>query len=436
MALIELGMSKKANTFSGIDRRDFIAFSAKAFLGVGLMPMAVRSTAFAGQESFSKGTAKNVIYLYMAGGMSHLDTFDTKPGSSQQGSTKTIGSNADGVRISEFFPELSRQMDKVAVINSLSSTQGAHEEGRYFLHSSYAKRGTIVHPGIGTWLAKYDGPRNPNLPSIVHVGNVNPGGGNGFLESRFAPLVIGNPEAGLQNSNMRAGVTEDEFHDALSLAQAFDVGFKSRYDQKKVNAYTDMYDDAVRLMNSADLEAFKLNKEPKLLREAYGKNPFGQGCLLARRLVEHDVRFVEVTLGGWDTHTNNFERVEEKSKVLDSAVATLLGDLSRRGMLEETMVVVATEFGRTPEINGNDGRDHSPTAFSCLLAGGGIRGGQVFGKTDDIGKHVIENKVEIPDFNATIAYGLGLPLEKTVYSDSGRPFKIADKGKPIADLFG
>ena len=429
-------MKKKLNTLSDIDRRDFIAYSAKAFLGVGLMPLSIRAKAFAASEEHVRARAKNVIYLYMAGGMSHLDTFDTKPGTDVQGSTKTINTNADGVRISEYFPQLAKQMDKVAVINSLNSTQGAHEEGRYFLHSSYTKRGTIVHPGIGTWLAKYDGPRNPNLPPVVHVGNVNPGGGSGFLEARYAPLVIGNPEAGLQNSNMRAGVTEDVFHDTLELARDFDASFQSRYGQRQVKAYTDMYDDAVRLMKSSDLAAFKLEEEAKPLREAYGDNPFGQGCLLARRLVENDVRFVEVTLGGWDTHTNNFERVGENSNVLDNALSTLLGDLSRRGLLEETMVVVATEFGRTPEINGNDGRDHSPTAFSCLLAGGGIRGGQVYGKTDEKGKYVEEGKVDIPDFNATIAYGLGLPLDETVYSESGRPFKIADKGKPILSLFG
>jgi len=190
------------------------------------------------------------------------------------------------------------------------------------------------------------------------------------------------------------------------------------------------------LMKSSDLAAFNLEGEDRGLRDSYGRNPFGQGCLLARRLVEHDVRFIEVTLGGWDTHTNNFERVAENANVLDGALATLLNDLERRGMLEETMVVVATEFGRTPKINDNDGRDHSPTAFSCLLAGGGVRGGQVVGATDGTGKNVVDGKISVPDFNATIAYGLGLPLEKAIYSSTGRPFKVADKGRPMTELFG
>lgn len=420
---------------SDMDRRDFLAYSAKAFLGVGLMPAMIRGTAFADEIALRRPTAKNVIYLYMAGGMSHLDTFDLKPGTEFQGATRAIKTNVAGLRMSGYLPKLSQHMDKLAIVNSMFSNQGAHEEGRYFMHSSYTKRGTITHPGIGSWLVKYDGSRNPNLPGVVHIGSPSPGGGNGFLEQRYAPLVVGNPEAGLQDSVRRKSMTEAEFSDMVSLTNAFDAEFHSHYKTKKVEAYAEMYDDALKLMRSRDLAAFEIDKESKSLREKYGANPFGQGCLLARRLVEHDVRFVEVTLGNWDTHTSNFERVEENAAVLDQAMATLLADLELRGMLEETMVVLATEFGRTPKINENEGRDHSPTAFSCVLAGGGIRGGQVYGKTDASGKNVIENRVNVPDFNATIAYGLGLPTEKTIYSPTGRPFRVADKGVPILDLF-
>lgn len=400
------------------------------------MPLAVRSSAFASATPARMPTAKNVIYLYMAGGMSHLDTLDPKSDRSVKGPVEAIRTKEAGIQISEFLPRVASQMDKLALLRSLSSTQGAHEEGRYFMHSSYTKRGTIVHPGMGSWLVKMDGPRNPNLPGVIHVGSPNPGGGSGFFEQKFAPLVIGNPEAGLQNSKIRKGTTEKEFEDTVMLTNAFDAEFHRKYNQKKTRAYSDMYDDAIKLMKSRDLAAFELDLESKVIREAYGNNPFGQGCLLARRLVEHDVRFVEVTLGGWDTHTNNFERVAENGQVLDQALGTLLADLDNRGMLEETMVVLATEFGRTPKINDNEGRDHSPTAFSCALAGGGIRGGQVYGETDTTGKFVKSEKVEVPDFNATIAYALGMPLEKTVYSPSGRPFRVADMGKPILSLFG
>jgi hypothetical protein len=218
-------------------------------------------------------------------------------------------------------------------------------------------------------------------------------------------------------------------------AQQFDEAFHQKYNQKNVRAYKDMYDDALRLMKSEDLKAFDLNAEPQAVRAAYGNNGFGQGCLLARRLVENDVRFVEVTLGGWDTHSNNFTSVERLAANLDQALATLLTDLDRRGLLEETVVALGTEFGRTPYINEDDGRDHFPQAFSGLLAGGGIRGGYVYGKTDARAERVEEGKISPPDFNATVAYALGLPLDQIVYSPSKRPFKVADNGRPIMDLF-
>ena len=161
------------------------------------------------------------------------------------------------------------------------------------------------------------------------------------------------------------------------------------------------------------------------MREAYGDDAFGQGCLLARRLVENNVRFVEVSLGGWDTHQGNFVRVPERCDILDRGLATLLEDLHRRGLLDETLVVVATEFGRTPDINQNVGRDHYPKAFSCMLAGGGVKGGTIYGKTDKEGREVAENKVMVPDLNATIGYGLGLPLDHVLYSPSKRPFTVA-----------
>ena len=233
---------------------------------------------------------------------------------------------------------------------------------------------------------------------------------------------------------MLRGFNDQSFEKSLALSNKLDRVFVEKYDLKKVRAYSDMYDDAVRLMKSQDLEAFDLSEEPEAMRNSYGDDNFGQGVLLARRLVERNVRFVEVQLGGWDTHQNNFSRVPERCAVLDQALSALLDDLFRRGMLEETLVVLATEFGRTPKINVNEGRDHYPKAFSCMLAGGGIQGGQTWGSTDENGVEVIENKVEIPDFNATIAYALGLPLDQIIYSPTRRPFTLSNKGQPITQL--
>ena len=231
------------------------------------------------------------------------------------------------------------------------------------------------------------------------------------------------------------GLTEEKFNRNLELAKKLDRSFVEKYDLAKVRSYADMYEDAVRLMRSKDLDAFDISKEPKEIREEYGKDNFGQGVLLARRLVEKQVRFVEVQLGGWDTHQSNYDRVSERCDILDQALSALLNDLHNRGMLEETLVVVATEFGRTPDYNVNDGRDHYPKAFSCMLAGGGIRGGQVWGSTDEEGREVVDGVTQIPDFNATIAYALGLPLDEIVFSPSRRPFTLSDKGQPLTQLF-
>jgi uncharacterized protein (DUF1501 family) len=221
----------------------------------------------------------------------------------------------------------------------------------------------------------------------------------------------------------------------MNLADELDQDFRSTFPHRNVKAYSDMYDNAMSMMKSEDLKAFDLTEEPEDLRKAYGKEAFGQGCLLARRLVERGVRFVEVSLGGWDTHAANFVRVPELCDTLDKGLATLLQDLNSRGLLKDTLVVLTSEFGRTPDINQNVGRDHYPKAFSAVLAGGGIAGGMTYGKTDKEGREVAENKVQIADFNATIAYALGLPLDQVIYSPSKRPFTIADKGQPITSVF-
>ncbi len=421
-------------------RRDFISGAAKTFLGVSAASQLGGKAFGAPGENTSPlkqvPTARNVIYLYMTGGMSHLDTWDPKPaGSEVMGLTKPVKTTADGVFISEYLPLMSRQMDKAAVIRSMNSTQGAHEQGQYYMRTSYTLRSSIRHPSMGAWLEKFQNRGNPSLPATVMIGNESRHPGAGFFEAKFAPLMVNNPEGGLKNVTRLERFTEEQFQDRLSLARQLDRPFEQAYDLGKVRAYTDMYDDAVKMMKSEELKAFDLSSETDALREKYGRGRLGQGCLLARRLVEHGIRFVEVTFGSWDTHNANFTRVPELCNELDAALATLLSDLEKRGMLRDTLVVLATEFGRTPEVNVNDGRDHHPKAFSCLLAGGGVKGGTVHGASDERGNNVAADPVSIPDFNATIGYALGLPLDQVLFSPSRRPFTVADKGKPLANLF-
>jgi hypothetical protein len=422
-------------------RRQFVTAAASSLLGVGLLP-GLSGSVF-GDEKAAKKTpmplrknpAKRVIYLYMSGGMTHLDTFDTKPGHENQGPVRELATNVPGVALSEYLPQLTNHADKMAIINSMTSTAGAHEQARYLMHTSYERRATISHPGIGAYMLKYQDKLNKDLPGSVFIGgNSRIDGGAGFFESSYEPLAINNPEDGLKN--IKAKFNPSNFRNNLDLSADLDREFHKKYNVKSTRAYTAMYEDAVRLMKSEDLKAFDLRQENKAARDAYGDNPFGQGCLLARRLIEHDVRAIEVSYGGWDTHQNNFVAVPERTSILDQAMAALLSDLERTGLLDSTLVVLATEFGRTPRINQNAGRDHYPKAFSCVLAGGGVNGGIKWGKTTPDGEDVDDKSMEPQDFNATIAYGLGIAVDRIVMSPSRRPFKVAHKGLPETSLFG
>ena len=426
------------NLKSELSRRHFVDRAAKTFLGVSALanlPEGLRAAGAGASKLKQLPTAKQVIYLYMSGGMSHIDTFDPKkPGTDVMGPNKRLTTKVDGMFFTDNLRRLRQHADKIAVINSMTSTQGAHKQGNYFMHTSYELRSSIRHPAMGAWTLKFQEKNNPEIPGNVLIGGDSNHPGSGFLESKLAPVALTDPAGGLRNGKMR--LNEDRFNFHLELANKLDQPFVEKYNQKNVRAYTDMYRDAITLMKSRDLKGFDISEEPDGLKDRYGNTSFGQGCLLARRLVEHGVRFVEVSFGGWDTHNSNFVTLPEKAEVLDEALSALLSDLARRGMLDDTLVVLATEFGRTPEINTNEGRDHHPQAFSCLLAGGGIKGGTVLGKTDERGSKILESPVKVPDLNATIGYALGLPLDQVIFSPSMRPFTVADKGKPVVGLFG
>jgi hypothetical protein len=419
-------------------RRQFVLGIAKSCLGVSVLPL-LDSKASAAFEGSSKAkqipTARNVIYLYMSGGMTHLDTFGVSPGADTMGDTKCIPTSADGIQLGDGLPTVAKFMHHGVVINSMTSTQGAHEQGNYFQHTGYTMRGATRHPTMGAWLQKFQGKGNPDLPGTVVISGDSKHPGGGFFEASFQPLVLNDPSSGLQYSTRPAALAESDFDYRLNLSAKLNADFEKTYNQSAVRAYSDVYKDAVKVMKSADLTAFDLNAESADLQSEYGDTNFGQGCLLARRLIEHGVRFVEVSLGGWDMHQDIYARLPEKISELDKALGALLGDLERRGLLSDTLVVLTSEFGRTPKINQNSGRDHYPKAFSSALWGGGVKGGQIYGKTDK-GIEVTENKVNVPDLNATIGYALGLPLDQVLFSPTKRPFTVADKGQPLTSLFG
>ena len=402
---------------------------AKTCLGVSAIMGAGDLTAY--EIPGKPASARHVIFLYMSGGMTHIDTFDPKPENADvMGEANAIATSADGIQIGHWLPETAKQMHNASLIRSLTSNQGAHQQANYLLHTSYQRRGTIKHPTLGSWVSRLSGKLNKTLPAQVRINGGSDVLGAGFLESKHGPLPLGNPSSGIQNSKAAKYLDETMYDGRLKTAQEFNKMFLGEYSQKQVRAYTDLYNDAVKLMSSKDLEAFDLTKETEATREMYGDDNFGQGCLLARRLVDTGVRFVEVQLGGWDMHNDVFGNMETRGATLDRGLSALLKDLERTGKLSNTMVVVASEFGRSPEVKaGRIGRDHHPTAFSAFLAGGGIKGGTVYGVSDERAHYVEEEGASVEDLNATIAHALGLKLEEIHYSPSGRPFKVAHDGK-------
>jgi hypothetical protein len=414
-------------------RRRILAHAARAALGVGFLDTvagATRGAAAAG----GKPAHANVICLFMKGAMSHIDTFDPKPGREEQGETRTIGTAVPGVSFGAGLPRLAALADRLAIVRSLSTETGAHEPGVYTMRTAYAPLGSIQHPALGAWALHAAGKRAGDLPGYVLVGNGNEHPGAGFLDPKLAPVPVADPKLGLENTRRPGYLSEKNFERRLALADRIDRDFRRAYAGPQVEAYNQMVREAVRLLGSDDLGAFDLSREPEAVRRRYGDGPFAQGCLLARRLVEAGVRFVEVEFGGWDMHRELFDELPGKVAQLDNAMATLLDDLAERGLADETLVVLVSEFGRTPRINENAGRDHHPGVFSAVLAGHGIRGGVVHGASDERGHSPAADGVSVADLNTTIAAAAGLPFDREFIAPNGRPFKIGGGGKPIATV--
>jgi hypothetical protein len=416
------------------ERRQFLSVAAKSALGVSLLPSLDQALLAADRKGASK--AKRLIYLFMSGGMTHIDTFDLKPGHENQGTTKPISTNVPGCQISEHLPTLASQFDKMAVVRSMNTQTGDHEGGEYLMRTSYEEIATERHPSIGPWVQRLLGRQSKSLPDTVMISPPANHPSAGFLDPTFNPLPIADPNRGLENTKQPEYLTDASFKKRKELIDKFDKGFRAKFKDKQVKAYTDLYSEASALLDSAELKAFDLTKEKSEDRDRYGRDAFGQGCLLARRLIENDVRCVEVNLAGWDMHSGIFDgsALPSRAAILDRAVGNLLKDLTASGLLKDTLVVLATEFGRSPEINSNAGRDHHPAVFSAMLAGAGIQGGQFYGKSDKAGHSVDENGVVPAQFNATIAKAMGLPIDEIITSPTGRPFKLANEGKPIDRL--
>jgi hypothetical protein len=439
-----------------LSRRDWMKLSAAGVVSYSLSGWLEDLADAAAAHPLRK---RACILLWMNGGPSQMDTFDLKPGHKNGGPFKEIATSVSGIKISEHLPKVAKQMKRMAIIRSMSTKESDHTRAAYYLRTGYVPQGGIQYPTLGSAVSKELGKGDSALPNFVSIAPapyLSPAAYSpGFLGPEYAPLMIGNNGYGFgpeRNYNQMLKVDDlqpsrdvdrKQVDARLTMLRGMQDEFVSRHHAVTAHSHRAAYDRAVRLMRSDASKAFNLTEEKDSLRDAYGRNLFGQGCLLARRLVERGVPFVEVTLSnitgaqsGWDTHFQNFNQVKALSRVLDAGWSTLMNDLAQRGLLKTTTIVWMGEFGRTPKIvPGRIGRDHWANSWTTVLAGGGIKGGQVYGKTSPDGMKVVENKVPVPNFIATVVKALGLDPIKQNMSNVGRPIRLADAGaKPIKEV--
>ncbi len=415
-------------------RRDFLRLSAAGVFGASLsgwLPVLARHAAAAPAAAGTRKKATNVILLWMDGGPSHKDTFDLKPDSKGAGEFKPIKTSAPGIQISEHLPKLAGHMHEGVLVRGMSTPEGAHARAKYNMHTGYREgQGGLVYPSFGAFTAAELGKVDAAVPNFVAIGNRSYG--SGFMGPKYQPLLVTDPTKGVED--LRNAVTDRQLTNRLGLLQQMETAFHSEYRADVIVDHRTTYDRAVKLMHSKEAKAFDLSAESAATKAKYGEGKFGEGVLMARRLVEVGVPFVEVSLGGWDTHQDNWTKVKNNSQQVDAATSTLLTDLKERGLLDTTLVVWMGEFGRTPHINtrgAKPGRDHYPKAWSLAMWGGGLAGGRVIGKTDKEGAVVEERKTTAPDFLATACEMLGIDHQKQNETPTGRPIRIVDKPNPF-----
>ena len=409
-------------------RRSMLGLSSATMLGMPIAQMLAR----AGETQ--KAKAEHVILFWCGGGMSHIDTWDPKPGRPVAGEFSPINTSAEGVQISSIFPQLAKQMHHAALIRSIAGTNGAHGRASYQLQTSYNQSANLIHPGIGSIVA-HEKDRLGDLPSFITIsGNARRAG---YLGQRCEAYYVGRPGEKDPYLAFPSDITQVRGNKRLDILAKMNLRNVRALDAGKAKAVDTATREAVNLMRSPALKAFELKGEDSKTVARYGDTPFGRGALLARRLVETGVRFVQVNRGGFDTHNNNFPAMQNHGDVMDPALASLISDLAASGKLAKTLVLVLSEFGRTPRINTNAGRDHHARCFSCFMAGGGIRGGQVIGESDKDAMLPAERPVNPHDLHASLCHALGIDAAKEVKTPLGRPMRLINEGaKPVMELFG
>ena len=407
-------------------RREVMKLSAAGVFGASLSGW-MKVLANAAEAPATKPKHKSCILLWMEGGASHKDTFDLKPDSKGAGDFKPIATSAPGVQISEHLPKLAKLMHTGVIVRGMSTPEGAHGRAKYYGHTGYREgQGGITYPSLGAIASQELGSTSASVPNFVAIGGRSYG--SGFLGPKHQPLQVQSPDKGVED--LKAIISEGQFNKRVGLLQEMESAFFKEYKADAITDHKTAYERAVKLMQSKEAKSFDLALEPAASRAKYGTGRFADGVLMARRLVEIGVPFIEVSLGGWDTHQDNFERVKKLSGEIDSPMSALITDLQERGLLDSTLIVWMGDFGRTPNINtkgAKPGRDHFPKAWSLAMFGGGIKGGQVIGKTDKEGAEVVERKTTAQDCLATFCDVLSIDHTKKNETPTGRPIQIVDK---------
>jgi hypothetical protein len=429
-------------TGNSMSRRSILTAGAVGGLGLSLPDFLFLREARAEMKNydFIPAKAESIIHIFLPGGMAHQETFDPKPYSpiEYRGEMKAI-QGVNGEVFSEAIPKLASVADKFCVIRSMTHGEAAHERGTHNMFTGYKPSPALVYPSFGSVISHEYGPRN-NLPPYVCIPNVpNVYAGSGYLSSSFGPFALGADPARsdfkVRDLELPSGVDEERFVRRRAALQTVNARFAGMTYADNVGAMNSFYERANGLLSSPQArEAFRIEKEDAKLRDRYGRNEAGQRLLTARRLVEAGVRLVTLTYGGWDHHNQITRSVMTQMPPLDQALSTLLSDLSDRGLLDKTLVMVSSEFGRTPKINNTAGRDHWPKVFSTLLAGGGVKGGLVYGASNATASEPEDSPVSPEDFATTVYHLLGIVADKELMAPGDRPIEIVDGGKVIQDI--
>ena len=417
-------------TPAGMNRRHFMRHMAGASALAG-SALAMGQTLHANATTLKKNR-KAAILLWMGGGPSTMDIWDLKPGANTGGPFKPISTNGD-VQICEHMPMMAQNMDKMSIVRNMSTREADHMRGRYYMHTGFVPNPNVKHPSYGSVIAHELADTRPDLeiPPFVAVGGNSEG--PGFLGMAWAPFSV-NSNGQVRNLDM--GITPDRLTQRMQALRMMETGFIDENRGLSSNEHAKVLGKTLSLMTSQQMDAFKVSQEPQEVQDRYGNTNFGRGCLMARRLVETGVPFVEVSLGGWDNHQNIFPTLQNnKLPELDRGMSALLEDLAAREMLDDVAVIWMGEFSRTPRINGNAGRDHWARSWSAVVGGAGMKSGIAVGQTNEDGTRVEGNSYSSEDLMATVCRSLGISLDTTFTSLNGRPMKIANGGKVISELF-